>query len=59
MTFQNKAFHKTIENKKVGTSYSAVPSWIWRIFYKFLVYCDLFSEPVGEWNNKKVWETSE
>ena len=30
---------------------------MWEIFFEFLIFCNLFFEPLGEWNNSKIWET--
>ena len=43
-------------------SYRTVPSTIWPIgqyFLSFSCFADLFHEPLGEWNNNKIWETRE
>ena len=37
--------------------YRTVPSAIWEIFSEFFIFCNLFHEPLGEWNNSKIWET--
>ena len=34
-----------------------VPSAIWEIFSEFLIFCNLFHEPLGERNNSKILET--
>ena len=41
----------------ISSCYRTVPSAIWEIFSKFLIFCNLFHEPLGEWNNSKIWET--
>ena len=42
----------------VTISYRTVPSTIWPIFSKFLVFCRRFHiEPLDEWNNSKIWGT--
>ena len=40
----------------ISTSYHTPPSTIWSIFSKFLIFCDLFHDPLGEWNNSKIWK---
>ena len=35
-----------------------MPSAIWEIFSEFLIFCDLFHEPLGQWNISKIWEIS-
>ena len=30
------------------STYHMVPSVVWQIFYEFLIFCDLFHEPLGE-----------
>ena len=37
--------------------YRTMPSAVWEIFSEFLIFCNLFHEPLGEWNNSKIWET--
>ena len=32
----------------ISNSYRTVPSTIWRIFSEFLIFCNLFHEPLGE-----------
>ena len=39
-------------------SYRIVSSRIRQIFYKFLICCDIFREPLSEGNNMKIRETS-
>ena len=41
----------------ISSCYRTVPSAIWEIFSEFLIFCNLFHEPLGEWNNSKIWET--
>ena len=41
----------------ISTSYRTVPSPIWEIFSQFLIFWNLFHEPLGEWNSSKIWET--
>ena len=41
----------------ISSCYRTVPSAIWEIFSKFIIFCNLFHEPLGEWNNSKIWET--
>ena len=41
----------------IGSCHRTVPSTIWEIFSEFLIFCNLFQEPLGEWNNSKIWET--
>ena len=38
--------------------YHIVPSAIWKIFSEFVIFCNLFRDILGEWNNSKNWETS-
>ena len=42
----------------ISTSYRTVPSPIWQIFFEFLMFCNLYHKPIGEWNKGKTWETS-
>ena len=37
--------------------YCMVSSAIWEIFSEFLIFFNLFQEPLGKWNNSKIWET--
>ena len=40
----------------VSISYRTVPSTIWPIFSKFLIFCRRSHiEPLDEWNNSKIW----
>ena len=32
------------------------PSAILEIFSEFLIFCNIFHEPLGKWNNSKIWE---
>ena len=41
----------------LSSCYRTVPSAIWEIISEFLIFCDLFHEPLSEWNNSKIWET--
>ena len=41
----------------ISTSYRMLPSGIWQIFSEFLMFCNLFLEPLGE--TSKIWETRE
>ena len=41
----------------ISSCYRTVPSAIWEIFSEFLISCNLFCEPLDEWNNSKIWET--
>ena len=36
------------ERIMISSCYRTVPSAIWEIFSKFLVFCNLFHEPLGE-----------
>ena len=42
---------------EICSCYRTVPGVIWEIFSEFLIFCNLFHEPLGEWNNNKIWET--
>ena len=42
---------------KTCSCYRTVTSAIWEIFSEFLIFCNLFYEPLGELNNSKIWET--
>ena len=37
--------------------YCTVLSAIWEIFSEFLIFCNLFHEPLGDLNNSKISET--
>ena len=43
----------------VCTSYCTVPSALWRIFPEFLIYFNVFHEPLGYWNKNKTGGTTE
>ena len=49
-------FCKIWEMRKICSCYRAVTSAIWEIFSEFLIFCNLFHEPLGQWNNSKIWE---
>ena len=42
----------------ICSCYRTLPSAIWEIFCEFLIFCDLYHEPLGEWNKSKIWETT-
>ena len=39
---------KNVSNA-LSSCYRTVPSAMWEIFSKFLIFCNLFHEPLGEW----------
>ena len=41
----------------ISSCYRTVPSAIWEIFSEFLIFWNLFHEPLGEINSSKIWET--
>ena len=43
-------------NQKICSCYHTVPGAICGIFSEFLIFCNLFYEPLGEWNTSKIWE---
>ena len=56
-----RIFSKGVENFGthffISSCYRVAPSAIWEIFSEFLIFCNLFHKPSGEWNNSKIWET--
>ena len=40
----------------VSSCYLTAPSAIWDIFSDFLIFRNFFHEPLGKWNNSKIWE---
>ena len=50
-TYQRHVWNYAKANEK-----RMVPSAIWEIFSEFLIFCNLFYEPLGKWNNSKIWE---
>ena len=40
----------------IGSFYLMVPSAACEIFSKFLIFFNLFCEPLDEWSNSKIWE---
>ena len=41
----------------ISSCYRTVPSALWEIFSQFLIFRNLFHEPLGKWSNRKKWET--
>lgn len=37
--------------------YGTLPTAIWKILSQFLMFCNLFQEPLDERSNSKIWET--
>ena len=52
-----KMIRYTIFNDQICKCYCKVLSAIWDIFSEFLIFCNLFHEPLDGWNNSKIWET--
>ena len=40
--------HYIVDQKKIRNCYHTVPSAVWQIFYEFLIFRNLFHEPLGE-----------
>ena len=41
----------------IACCYRTVSNVIWEIFSEFFIFCKLFHEPLGDWNNSKIWGT--
>ena len=46
-------------NLALSSCYRTVPSAIWEISSEFLIFCNLFHEPLAKWNNSNILENEE